>query len=95
MLVTQIEDLTAKNVDCRLADWLLKRCPDLQSDQPVTVELTTTKKVLAAELGTISETLSRSFGHLRDRGAIKVQGKCVTVISPLRLGEALHNRMFS
>jgi hypothetical protein len=41
-----------------LANWLVKKCPNLQSDQPVLIELAMAKRVLAAELGTVSETLS-------------------------------------
>src|ERR1041385_5214968 len=55
VLVGQLEDLTAKDVETRLAHWLVKRCPDPQSDKAVKIELTMTKRVLAAELGTVSE----------------------------------------
>ena len=47
VLVGQLEDLTLKDVETRLANWLVKRCPNPQSDQPVRVELTMTKRVLA------------------------------------------------
>src|SRR5215471_4860686 len=50
-LVSQIEDLTLKDVETRLANWLIKRCPNPASDRPVTIELKTTKRVLASELG--------------------------------------------
>ena len=36
-LVEQIEDLTARDVETRLANWLLKRCPDPQSGAPQTL----------------------------------------------------------
>src|SRR6516164_11325187 len=52
-LVGQLEDMTLKDVETRLANWLIKRCPDPNSTQPVVVELRTTKRVLAAELGTV------------------------------------------
>ena len=49
-LVGQLEDMTLKDVETRLANWLIKRCPQPESDRPVTIELKTTKRVLAAEL---------------------------------------------
>ena len=60
VLVGQLEDLTLKDVETRLANWLVKRCPNLQSEQPVRIELAMAKRVLAAELSTVSETLSRT-----------------------------------
>ena len=39
VLVSQLEDLTLKDVETRLANWLVKKCPNLQSDQPVRIEL--------------------------------------------------------
>ncbi len=48
ILVGQLEDLTLKDVETRLANWLLKRCPQPITDRPVKVELPTTKPVLAS-----------------------------------------------
>ena len=56
VLVSQLEDLTLKDVETRLANWLVKRCPNPDGTSPVQVRLTVTKRVLAAELGTVSET---------------------------------------
>ena len=61
VLVGQLEDLTLKDVETRLANWLVKRCPIPQTDKPVNIELKMTKRVLAAELGTVSETFSRTL----------------------------------
>src|SRR5215471_12005361 len=38
VLVGQIEDLTVKDVETRLANWLVKRCPNPQGDSPVNIE---------------------------------------------------------
>ncbi|MBN8246890.1 MAG: Crp/Fnr family transcriptional regulator, partial [Verrucomicrobia bacterium] len=70
VLVSQLEDLTLKDVETRLIHWLLQRCPDPASRSPVTLELHGTKRVLAAELGTVSETLSRSLAKLRSQQMI-------------------------
>lgn len=89
VLVGQLEDLTLKDVETRLANWLVKRCPNPQSEKPVTIELTMTKRVLAAELGTVSETFSRTLAKLREQKLLTVKGKTVMVISPKRLSELL------
>jgi CRP/FNR family transcriptional regulator len=92
-LVGQLEDLTLKDVETRLANWLVKRCPDPESVRPVTLELKTTKRVLAAELGTVSETFSRTLAKFREQKLIEVKGKRVTIVSPLRLRELLRHNL--
>jgi CRP-like cAMP-binding protein len=92
-LVGQIEDLTLRDVGTRLANWLLKRCPDPTSEHPCEIELSTTKQVLAAELGTVSATLSRTLARLRDEELLEVQGKTITVTSPAKLKALLQSRL--
>ena len=75
VLVGQLEDLTLKDVETRLANWLVKRCPNPHGDQPVRIELTMTKRVLAAELGTVSETFSRTLAKFREQKLLSVKGK--------------------
>jgi CRP/FNR family transcriptional regulator len=72
-------------VETRLANWLAKRCPSSDSDKPHVIELAMTKRVLAAELGTVSETLSRTLAKFREQRLLTVQGRTLTVLSPLRL----------
>ena len=47
--------------------------------------LDVTKSVLASELSTRSETLSRSLARLRDAGHIAVEGKRIRILAPQRL----------
>jgi len=89
VLIAQLEDLTLKDVETRLANWLIKRCPNPQSGSPAQIELTMTKRVLAAELGTVSETFSRTLAKLREQKLVAVQGKTVTVLSPVKLSALL------
>lgn len=89
VLVGQIEDISLKDVETRLANWLLKRCPTPDSAEPVNVKLSSTKRVLAAELGTVSETLSRTFSKFKDQKLIEVKGSTVTVLNPARLKQSL------
>jgi CRP/FNR family transcriptional regulator, dissimilatory nitrate respiration regulator len=93
VLVGQIEDLTVKDVETRLANWLVKRCPKPQSETPVKIELTVTKRVLAAELGTVSETFSRTLAKFREQKLIAVKGKNVTVLSPAKLSALLRHNL--
>jgi CRP/FNR family transcriptional regulator len=93
VLIGQLEDLTLKDVETRLANWLVKRCPDPQSEQPVKIELGMTKRTLAAELGTISETFSRTLAKFREQSLVKVDGKTVVVLSPRRLAALLEQNL--
>lgn len=93
ILVAQLEDLTLKDVETRLANWLLKRCPSPDSDKPCKITLTTTKRVLAAELGTVSETFSRSLAKFREQNLIEARGKQITVLSQARLAALLRRNL--
>ena len=93
VLVGQIEDLTVKDVETRLANWLMKRCPNPSSEAPVKIELAMTKRVLAAELGTVSETFSRTLAKFREQKLIAVKGKTVTVLSPAKLCALLRRNL--
>jgi CRP-like cAMP-binding protein len=93
VLVGQLEDLTLKDVETRLANWLVKRCPNRQADKPVQIELRMTKRVLAAELGTVSETFSRTLAKFREQKLVAVKGRTVTVLSPKRLAELLRRNL--
>jgi CRP/FNR family transcriptional regulator len=93
ILVGQLEDLTLKDVETRLSNWLVKRCPNPDGDKPVKIELVMTKRVLAAELGTVSETFSRTLAKLREQGLIEVKGKAVTVLCPAKLTALLRKNL--
>lgn len=93
VLVGQLEDMTLRDVETRLANWLIKRCPNPNSDQPARIELTMTKRVLAAELGTVSETLSRSLAKFREQKLLTVKGKTFTILSPARLYAVLRKNL--
>ncbi len=93
VLVGQLEDLTMKDVETRLANWLVKRCPASAGDKPVQIELKMTKRVLAAELGTVSETFSRTLAKFREQKLIVVKGKQITVLSSAQLKELLRRNL--
>jgi CRP/FNR family transcriptional regulator len=93
VLVGQLEDLTLKDVETRLANWLIKRCPQPPGERPVRIELTMTKRVLAAELGTVSETFSRTLAKFREQQLISVKGRTVTVLAPTKLHALLRRNL--
>lgn len=90
LLVARIDELTLKDVTTRVVDWLLEHCPDPQSGNPQTVHVMETKRLLAAELGTCSETLSRTLAMLRDQRLLSVQGRAVVLYCPRRLAQLFH-----
>jgi len=85
LLVELLDDLTLKDVKTRIAEWLVEHCPDPQSSKPFSIELDTTKRVLAAELGTASETFSRALAKFRAQKLISTDGNFVTLHCPTRL----------
>jgi CRP/FNR family transcriptional regulator len=93
ILVAQLEDLTMKDVETRLAHWLLKRCSNPASEEPVLLALPMTKRLLASELGTVSETFSRSLAKLRAQGQLEVKGRSVTIVSPAKLAALLRRNL--
>lgn len=87
LLVTRIDELTRKDVPTRVVDWLLQHCPDPTSRDPQTVFVTETKRLLASELGTCGETLSRTLARLRNQRLLSVRGRAVTLNCPRRLAQ--------
>ena len=93
ILVSQLEDLTLKDVETRLANWLIKRCSDPDSSRPVVIELNITKRMLAAELGTVSETFSRTIAKFRQQQLVTVKGRVITLLAPARLAALLRRNL--
>lgn len=79
----QIEDLTFRDVPARLARYLL----ELSEQSGTTVTLPLSKSQLASNLGTTSETLSRTLRKLIDEDLVQVQGKAIEILNPERLYE--------
>jgi CRP/FNR family transcriptional regulator len=79
----QIEELTFKDVPSRLARYLL----DLAKGRAGTVDLPISKSQLASNLGTVSETLSRTLRKLSDDDLIRVEGKHIQLLDVERLEE--------
>jgi CRP/FNR family transcriptional regulator len=57
------------------------------------IELDRTKRVLAAELGATSETLSRTLAKFREHKLIRVAGRTITITQPLKLDKLLRRHL--
>ncbi len=88
-LVNQIEDLSSREVTNRLSKYLLKEIKTSGTEKlrDPFVKLTIPKSAIASYLGTITETLSRSFKKLQDEEIIRVNGKKIFVNDMKRLND--------
>ena len=93
VLVGLVDDLTLKDMETRVANWLLKRCPRPISNREVEIKLDRTKRVLAAEFGVTSETLSRTLAKFRDQHLLRVSGKTITITRPRELADLLRRHV--
>ncbi len=84
-LVQLLQDLKGRQIEARLADWILRQSPAAAVGCPAVLELPVSKKVLAGQLGVTSETLSRTFARFRDEGSLAVEGKRLTIRDARRL----------
>ena len=93
VIVGLLDDLMLKDMETRLANWLLKRCPRPLPSGQCEIMLDRTKRVLAAEMGTTSETLSRSLAKLRDQKLLRVSGRKITLTRPRALQDLLERHL--
>jgi CRP-like cAMP-binding protein len=77
-----IERLSLKEVPARLAEVLLQLADRARAES---FELRQTKRELAAQIGTIAETLSRAFAKLRAAGLIEVDRRQIRILDRKRL----------
>ena len=83
----QIEELSFAEVPARLAAYLLelagRKSVTLQGKTYLDLEMK--KGELASRLGTVSETLSRTFRRLKEEGIVEVEGSRVIILDLARL----------
>jgi CRP-like cAMP-binding protein len=75
-LVERIEQLQVKSAPRRLADFIVRLCPE--SSGPTAVELPFAKVLVAQRLGRRPETLSRALAALRTEG-VRATGRHVAI----------------
>ena len=90
VLVGMLDDLTLKDVETRLLNWLVKHG---RAAPGGVIRLTGTKRELAAELGTSSETFSRTLARLRADKLITVGARSVTVLAAPALAARLRRNL--
>ncbi len=79
-LVTKLELLTQRRVEERLAVYLQGRAGDRKLQSGEVLELTEAKQLIAAQIGTAPEVLSRLFRRLEEAEVLLVRGDKVTII---------------
>lgn len=83
-MTSLVEELSLTDVTTRLAHYLVNQTEPQQAGT-VTIQLEERKGVLAAQLGTIPETLSRSFARLVKENLIAVDGAEIRILDLDRL----------
>jgi len=78
-LLAVIEDLTFRDVKARLARYILQHCHSNNCSQDQICQLHYSKKELAALLGTIPETLSRTLQKFKEMGLIEVDNRAIII----------------
>lgn len=83
----QIEELTFAEVPARIAGYLIelaeRKSTSFQGKTYLDLEMK--KGEMASRLGTVSETLSRSFRKMKEEGILEVEGSRVTILDMDRL----------
>lgn len=79
-LVGRLELLTQRRVEERLAVYLLARSRSGRLATGDQVELAEAKQLIAAQLGTAPEVLSRTFRQLEEEGVLAVRGATATIL---------------
>lgn len=88
-LVGTIESYKLRDAESRFIHWLLERCESGEAGSEITMN--TTQAVLAEELGTRPETLSRIIAKLRDSDLIVTDGRHIRIPDPAPLRSLVAN----
>lgn len=83
-----IEDLTLKEVPARIAGVLLREAR--RAGRPM-IKLKQTKRQLAAQIGTIAETLSRALAKMKAQRLIDVRGSEIEILDQSALEDLAQN----
>ncbi len=82
-LVQDVELYSQRSSAQRVVGYLLQLCPlNGACDMPITVDLPTTKQVVASRLNLTPETLSRILHDLSEEGLIEMQGRRIGIPHP-------------
>lgn len=84
-LLRLLQNSRGRQVESRLAEWLMQHSPAAAAGCPAVFQLPVAKKVLAGQLGVTSETLSRTLARFRDEKIIRVVRSTIFVLDGARL----------
>lgn len=84
-LARQLELLTQRRVEERLAVYLLGRAASADPSEGEEIRLAEARHLIAAQCGTAPEVLSRTFRRLEDEGVLEGTDDGVRVLDPARL----------
>lgn len=84
-LLRLLQNSRGRQIESRLAEWLLQQSPAAAAGCPAVFALPVAKKVIASQLGVTSETLSRTFARFRDEKILRVAGAKIFVLDGARL----------
>jgi CRP/FNR family transcriptional regulator, global nitrogen regulator len=82
-----IETLSHRNMDSRLASFLLILCRDfgVPGSTGITVDLKLSHQAIAEAIGSTRVTVTRLLGDFREKGMISIHKKKITVHDPVTL----------
>ena len=83
-LVGLVQDLSMRNVRCRLAHLLLMEAEDTDQDE---VQRLLTQEEMASRLGTVREVVGRALRGLAADGIIEFDRHRIVILEPERLAE--------
>jgi CRP/FNR family transcriptional regulator len=93
MVMGLLDDVVLKDVEARIAAWLLERCPRPLSNTQAVIKLNRTKRLFASEMGTTNETLSRTLAKFRERKYLRMKRNMIIVAKPLELQKLLQEHL--
>lgn len=80
-MIADIEMYTLRSATQRFTAFLMRELGGrIEAQEPQSVTLRSTKRILASRLGVAPETLSRVMRDLADRGMIRVEGRHIIVL---------------
>ncbi len=82
-----VEALSLREVDQRLARWLLSeaRLRGVKKEQTLEITLVLTNQQIAARIGSVREVVSRALNRLQNNGLIAIEGRVIKIADEVAL----------
>jgi CRP-like cAMP-binding protein len=84
-----VETLSLKEVDQRVARWLLTeaRSYGTRGEEGLEIHLRLTHQQIASRIGSVREVVSRALGRLQQQGLIKIQARLILITDEAALSD--------